>query len=333
MSLREVRIAIMGTRSSRVAGVAAVAAIALVVGCSTQTDRVSSHTATISAAISPTAIPLGDGKVSTSSARRGYVYACTKASGGGGAESDGPWIHDKTWDATSKIAVQGSVSWSQATVKFSSKGSKRTIKGNALPRGAKTGTFPIASSDPAYQYDRNPNTIKAQTITLKVPTKPAFAKKRSCLPMGPIGFSTNGVPIFNALDAESRDAAAHELQDSCDGHPERTGEYHYHTVSPCLKDSSSGHSKLVGYALDGFGIYGRRGSNGKELSNADLDSCHGHTHSVTFSGRKQKIYHYHATLEYPYTLGCYRGTATDSGQANESPSGGGPPPGGPPPPA
>ena len=37
-----------------------------------------------------------------------------------------------------------------------------------------------------------------------------------------------------------------------------------------------------------------------ELTNADLDECHGHDHSPLG-------YHYHATIEYPYTIGCYRG--------------------------
>ena len=49
------------------------------------------------------------------------------------------------------------------------------------------------------------------------------------------------------------------------------------------------------------------------VSNADLDECHGHTHAVTWRGKKTRSYHYHATAEYPYTLGCYRGTPAPSG--------------------
>ena len=73
-------------------------------------------------------------------------------------------------------------------------------------------------------------------------------------------------------------------------------------------DTGSGHSKLVGYASDGFGLYGTRGTNGETVNNSDLDECHGHTHKVKFNGKKQRIYHYHLTAEYPYTIGCYRGT-------------------------
>jgi len=102
---------------------------------------------------------------------------------------------------------------------------------------------------------------------------------------------------------------ANEIQDACQGHPERNGSYHYHSLSTCLEPdkATSAHSELVGYALDGFGIFGRYGEGGREMRNADLDECHGHTHEVEWDGKRVSIYHYHATWEYPYTIGCFRG--------------------------
>ncbi|MDA0223186.1 MAG: YHYH protein [Proteobacteria bacterium] len=44
------------------------------------------------------------------------------------------------------------------------------------------------------------------------------------------------------------------------------------------------------------------------LSNGDLDECHGHAENVNRDGKAAKIYHYHLTDEYPFTLGCYKGT-------------------------
>ena len=119
-----------------------------------------------------------------------------------------------------------------------------------------------------------------------------------------------GAPFFNALDAMGRDAVAHEVQDRCQGHPEASGAYHYHNVTACLGSEhvTGTHSTLVGYAKDGFGLYGNYGQHGEELTNADLDECHGHTHAITWNGAQVSLYHYHATREYPYTLGCYRGT-------------------------
>jgi hypothetical protein len=184
--------------------------------------------------------------------------------------------------------------------------------------------FPIRPDEPAYQYDRNPNAIRAQNVLLNLPAVPAPAAAPSCLPMGPIGIALSGAAIFNALDAQGRDAPAHEIQDRCHGHPEPRGQYHYHDLSPCLDDRAGAagrHSDLIGYALDGFGLYGRFGETGKALTNADLDACHGHTHVVTWNGAPTAIYHYHVTREYPYTLGCFRGTVASRPV--------GPPPGGP----
>jgi len=43
------------------------------------------------------------------------------------------------------------------------------------------------------------------------------------------------------------------------GHPDINGVFHYHAYSSELGDSVSGHSKILGYAFDGFPIYGPRG--------------------------------------------------------------------------
>jgi hypothetical protein len=67
--------------------------------------------------------------------------------------------------------------------------------------------------------------------------------------------------------------------------------------------------------LDGFGIYGPRGEGGKRLSNADLDVCHGHSHTVLWDGQMVTMYHYHFTDEYPYTIGCFKGQPTSISQA------------------
>ena len=83
--------------------------------------------------------------------------------------------------------------------------------------------------------------------------------------------------------------------------------------------ASNGHSGLVGYALDGFGIYGDKGAGGKHLSNADLDECHGHVETVIWDGKPQRIYHYHLTDEYPYTLGCFKGTPAATARQQAQP--------------
>jgi hypothetical protein len=250
-------------------------------------------------------LPLGDGHVTTSP-QVGSVYTCQSTFNGRGALTNGPWIHsDGTWDSTAKASVDGAVSWPyQLTMSVS--GSTRTITGNDLPDHG-TGVFPVAPSDDAHRYDPNPNSIRSQTIRYNLPANPTVASQATCVPGGPIGVMLSGSLFFNALDALGRDAVAHEVQDACGGHPELTGQYHYHSLPDCLDDSGTGHSALAGYAFDGFGIYGHRGEGGINVSNADLDACHGHIHAIEWDGQTVEMYHYHATWEYPYTIGCFAG--------------------------
>jgi hypothetical protein len=252
-------------------------------------------------------LPVGDGKISAVP-RVGYVFSCQTEFHGGGAQRTGDWVHaDGTFDPAAKPVVQGKVEWPDHAFTLALAGETRNVTGNDLPDHA-TGTFPISASDPAAQYDRNPNSIAAQPLLYKLPANPVAAAAPACVGMGPIGFLLTGVYLFNALDAQGRDAVAHEIQDLCHGHPERRGAYHYHSLTNCLDDPGTGHSRLVGYAVDGFGIYGMRGEDGKVLHDADLDACHGHTHAIQWDGRTVVMYHYHATAEYPYVIGCFHGT-------------------------
>ena len=253
-----------------------------------------------------THLELGDGKVSTSP-RVGYVYSCMTSFNGSGAQGTGDWMNgDGTWDATKKAVVDGSVTW-PSSFNVSLQDGLRIFSGNDLPNHP-TGSFPISQSDDAFAVDRNPNSIQSQSITLSLPANPTAAAQPNCVG-GEVGIMLSGVVIFSAFDAEGRDAVAHEVQDECDGHPQSSGFYHYHSLSDCIVDTStSGHSSLVGYAFDGYGIYGYYGEDGEELTNEDLDECHGHTHIIEWDGQMVMMYHYHATHEFPYVVGCFRGT-------------------------
>lgn len=278
------------------------------------------------APVSEAAIPLGDGKVS-SSAQVGYEDSCTSQFRGGGARSSPPWIDTsgQSWSLPAKIAVEGQNSWPDARHSFTVQGANRVLSTNdlpepSIPEGLKpglTGDFPISPSDPAYRYDTNPNRIAAQSLSWTVPANPTSAAAPSCTPLGPIGVMVNGVVMFNALDDAGRDAGAHEVQDSCDGHPQGREMYHYHDFSACLATAATsvaGSSTLVGYALDGFGVYLERDARGNLPTDADLDACHGRTSTVTWDGRSVSMYHYDVTLEYPYLVGCFRATPAVSGR-------------------
>jgi hypothetical protein len=160
------------------------------------------------AAVDPSKLPLGDAKYRTSP-KAGWVDSCqTNFTGGQGAQANGPWVGKTSWDSTRKISVEGSVHW-DSTFSVKILGSRRVLSGNGLP-SSPTGVFPIGSSDPAYNYDRNPNSIKPYTLRVSLPANPKVAALPTCVG-GTIGVSTLGVPFFSAFD----DSAATPRPTSC----------------------------------------------------------------------------------------------------------------------
>jgi len=272
------------------------------------TDNVNSLTPTIvehykAFESSITALPVGDGNVSDRPLV-GNVFACNHNFRTGGALHVGEWFHGDTWNPLEKPRVQGEVLWPEADFELAERASVLAVTSNGLPVGSPTGNFPIARTDPAYAYDTNPNAIAAQSLAFNIPLEPVIAEEPTCLPMGMIGFTLNGVAFYNALDDAGKDAAAHEVQDLCNGHPQGKGQYHYHSSSPCIPDAEE--NAVVGWALDGYPILGMKDEAGSILTNEDLDVCHGRTEQVSIEGRTYD-YAYRLTPEYPYTLACFAG--------------------------
>jgi hypothetical protein len=267
---------------------------------------------TSSGSLNCAVLPLGDSHYSTAGPSVGTVYVCNVPSGQA-PSGTGPWINTAagTWDALTKDVVSGSVSWA-GTFNATASGPSLDVTGNGLPEApVTTGVFPISSSEPVYQYDGNPNSIAAQSLNYALPYNPTAAASPGCLRGGRIGVALNGVSVYDALDAVGHDAVAREGQDGCHGHPDQSSTYHYHGwLFACVTDagSASQNSTLLGYALDGYGIYGPW-YNGQVLTTADLDVCHGTTSAVMWHGTLTTIYHYVSTYDFPYTLGCYHGTA------------------------
>ncbi|HEX6311668.1 MAG TPA: YHYH protein, partial [Acidimicrobiia bacterium] len=309
--------------------VAALSALALVAACSgsggggdaasgaTAATEAAGPATTAPAAATPvddtvdrTRLPVGDDSVSSSETGVGLLCT-TMPGGGGGASTQGPWFNgDGTFNDEAKYVVEGDVQWTQE-LDVTVEGDTRVIATNNLPDHT-TGVFPVEAGTQAAEIDRNPNSISEQSFTLELPANPTVADEPTCLG-GEAGILLSGVVLNNAVDAALRDAVAWEVRDSCDGHPHGGGVYHYHSLSDCITDETAGtHSDLVGYALDGFGIFGHYGEDGTVLTNADLDECHGHTHEVEWDGETVEMYHYHATYEFPYTVGCFRGTTVAS---------------------
>src|SRR5436190_7586373 len=115
----------------------------------------------------------------------------------------------------------------------------------------------------------NPNTPANQDFVFKVTRDPVENTGTPVAAgLGHIGVWRNGVSIFNARDGMSynnqgiwnRDALVFEGSsfDLCLGHPAPNGEYHHHVSPNCLYNymDDQVHSDLIGFAFDGFPIYG-----------------------------------------------------------------------------
>jgi hypothetical protein len=138
-----------------------------------------------------------------------------------------------------------------------------------------------------------------------IPIKPVIAANpisaRDHFLRGAIAIAVNGVPIFNALNNRGDDALLSGELDDWGGHCGRADDYHYH-IAPTHLQSIVGKKVPIAYALDGFPIYGETEVDGKKV--IGLDAFNGHFDS-------KKNYHYHATKNYPYINGGFKGVVTE----------------------
>ncbi len=175
-----------------------------------------------------------------------------------------------------------------------------------------TGKFPDTFGTQGY----NPNYIQEKVVTYRIPIKPqknpnavAMTKDNSNmgLNMGPTGIAVNGVVFFNPFDANMQDATS--IMDRCCGHPSPDNSYHYHKYPICVNtpfvDKGEEHSPLIGFALDGFPIYGPYETKdllARDLTENKLDAFNAHYDPV-------RGWHYHVTPgKFPYVIGGYMGS-------------------------
>lgn len=175
------------------------------------------------------------------------------------------------------------------------------VRSNGVPTEGTYGPFPSVSNSFA---------VQAQDYVFRFPRYPAANTKPTALPRDtPIGVMLNGVPFYsyqsniygNVMQASS---SAYLLMDKCHGLVDEGGDYRYYASPDCLIDAVGGEapqapSPLIGYAFDGFPIYGLYTDDGALPT--DLDECNGR---VGDDG----TYRYHTSLTAPYLIGCFRGT-------------------------
>lgn len=143
----------------------------------------------------------------------------------------------------------------------------------------------------------------------KIPLNPAIAATTTTANDGPVGMAINGVPIFNPCKqggCQNGDTKALGELDVCNGHAGRADDYHYHAAPTCLmatKPTAYWDTHPLGWALDGFGIFGYNNADGTVATRDAV--CGGNTTAVIGAPAG---YSYHVTDTAPYVLACFRGT-------------------------
>ena len=143
-------------------------------------------------------------------------------------------------------------------VTISEQGSKRIIKSNGIPNHP-TGEFPNPG---------NPNAIAPQHYEFRMPLKPRENARFTEVDRQPVGVANNGV-VFDPGTAEywkndprsgwrmeAIGGARNLGLDQNNAHVQPNGAYHYHGVPAPLAPPDSETMRLLGWAADGFPIYG-----------------------------------------------------------------------------
>ena len=207
-------------------------------------------------------------------------------------------------------AVTGSVS----NAGFEDVVSVECIDGQALLSGD---TYPDHELLTGIVGTNEQTVVPAVNYTSPIPLAPTLtteAKTRDAA----LGVAVNGVPIYDytgggemsqddlAHYQAQHDTVATQQLDVCGGHAGRGDDYHYHATPTCMMQMmlNAGPTAIIGWAFDGFPIYGALNPNGTEIAEGALDICNGQP-DETFG------YRYHATEEAPYIIQCIMGEVAD----------------------
>lgn len=140
-----------------------------------------------------------------------------------------------------------------------------------------------------------PSYISDVSQTWLIPVSPVWQTTAAYFATGPGGGnipSTRGIALngveFSAPAPVNNILGAYTLApfDDAGGHINVHQGYHYHAATGMSFSitQSDGHAPLIGYAMDGHGIYERLDEDGSEPT--DLDDCRGHSD-------ESRGYHYH----------------------------------------
>ncbi|MBT5706045.1 MAG: YHYH protein [Verrucomicrobia bacterium] len=234
------------------------------------------------------------------------------------------WLKDGFYDLRGKVVKTSRFVPDNVMITFSKE--HLIVHSKNLPNHP-TAFFP----DIWRALDGNPNHIQEMQSTWYLPLAPApnpngiamtTGNQNNALPGGPIGVAVNGVVFFNPYDLERNEDAIWRL-DRCCGHPSPNSQYHYHKYPVCVKspwsDDGEQHSPMIGFAFDGFPIYGPYEAKNLLAKNASSNPLN--DFNVHFDS--QRGWHYHVTPgEFPHLIGGYWGTLDPNNRRTRGPRNG-----------
>lgn len=151
-----------------------------------------------------------------------------------------------------------------------------------------------------------------------------------------LGIAVNGVPIYDYSSQGVNDLTAYDAKfdtkltgelDVCNGHSGRGDDYHYHAAPICMiaMMKNKGPGAILGWAFDGYPIFGNDNPDGSAIAKGELDVCNGKA-DPTYG------YRYHTSDGPPYIIQCLKGAFDVAGAPKVPPltklgGGGGRPPG------
>jgi|TARA_B110000914_G_C15452982_1_gene441887 hypothetical protein len=149
----------------------------------------------------------------------------------------------------------------------------------------------------------NPNEAKSKNYYFTIPKSPKFRDEpyKITKKTQEIGVALNGIIIAAPYDSQDKIAPYNRIVDECSSHSDPQGMYHYHFAPLCLKNSNGesigvNPQNQIGWSFDGFKIYGLAD---RKKHMPIIDECNGHSHG--------EEYHYHATIDFPFFMGCFKG--------------------------
>ena len=158
--------------------------------------------------------------------------------------------------------------------------------------------------DPNNGMNVNPNRIGEQDYNFRIPLYPEInLNGPTDTFLGAIGVSLNGVPLYNEYEGPVAQLDPQTILsfDLAQGHPAPGGLYHYHFPPESLFVATE--DNFIGFAADGFPVYGPKNQDGFNVENLDdYHAEYGPTPDFPDS-----IYHYHTNYTAPYIIGAFAG--------------------------